>query len=275
MTLGEPVDPIPKARPGARGDVPDAPHRTRSRNLLAIDPVAITHAHGPTRGLALDALSDVLTTRRTFAVLRNALVLDNAEAQLVEIVSQLGLSPQPTRRNSIVDRLTVFAREKARPRSLSEHFGRGRFPFHTDLAHWRVPCRYVFLACTSERASQPTELIPWDDLSTHSDLMRLVSDAVFLVRNGRASFYAPITHDGSPFIRLDPGCMCPANRAARRFNSVYQSIVEGVSSTMVYWEPGDLVLLDNWRLVHARGAPSQSLESPRMLIRVSCGGRRA
>src|SRR5277367_4742269 len=43
----------------------------------------------------------------------------------------------------------------------SGHFGFGSFPLHTDLAHWAIPPRYLFLRCKVGTPDVFTELLHW------------------------------------------------------------------------------------------------------------------
>src|SRR6185436_2134964 len=45
------------------------------------------------------------------------------------------------------------------PNTYSGIFGLGRFPFHTDLAHWPVPPRYLVLRCIRGYEDVPTQLV--------------------------------------------------------------------------------------------------------------------
>ena len=48
---------------------------------------------------------------------------------------------------SAIHPLTPMRREAATPNTYSGIYGYERFPFHTDLAHWRSPPRYLILRC--------------------------------------------------------------------------------------------------------------------------------
>lgn len=41
----------------------------------------------------------------------------------------------------------------------SGNFGLEVFPFHTDLAHWYIPPRYIFLRCVNPAEYVATKLI--------------------------------------------------------------------------------------------------------------------
>ena len=109
-----------------------------------------------------------------------------------------------------VERIIPQTAETALPGSLSRRYGLGTLPIHTDTAHWARPCRYLVMAC-AEVGPVPTATLLLD--ARHVRLSEpeeaACSSAVFLVRNGRRSFYGSIRERDREFIGLDPGCMAP------------------------------------------------------------------
>src|SRR6266550_6095053 len=57
-----------------------------------------------------------------------------------------------------VHQLVPTTRESATPNTYSGIYGLGQFPFHTDLAHWRNPPRYIMLRCVIGFDDVPTSL---------------------------------------------------------------------------------------------------------------------
>lgn len=53
----------------------------------------------------------------------------------------------------------LVPRASSTPNTYSGIFGLDSFPFHTDLAHWRLPPRYVLLRCVRGFADVPTLLL--------------------------------------------------------------------------------------------------------------------
>ncbi|MGO4910705.1 hypothetical protein ACEN2J_20760, partial [Pseudorhodobacter sp. W20_MBD10_FR17] len=55
----------------------------------------------------------------------------------------------------------LVPRSEAAPNSYSGIYGLGHFPFHSDLAHWRTPPRYLLLRCVTGYAdwNAPTEVV--------------------------------------------------------------------------------------------------------------------
>ena len=61
----------------------------------------------------------------------------------VEVANGIGLSLTPWDGGLVQE---LVPRPSATPNTYSGIYGLDRFPFHTDLAHWRVPPRYPMLA---------------------------------------------------------------------------------------------------------------------------------
>lgn len=57
-------------------------------------------------------------------------------ADIVDVANELGTSLTPWEGGLVQ---TLIPREDAAPNTYSGNFGLRRFPFHTDLAHWRRP----------------------------------------------------------------------------------------------------------------------------------------
>ena len=164
------------------------------------------------------------------------------------------------------ERLVPRARTGALRRSLSFQHGLGRFPFHSDAAHWLKPPRWVIMWCEESEGERPTELLPWNLLrQTTPDR----TPATFLVRNGRRSFFA----DVGDIARLDGGCMIAQNP-----NAVALLRCATASSTLrhvfpVVWKPGLVLVIDNHAVLHSRGiAPKTEGPERRILWRAILAG---
>lgn len=213
-----------------------------------------------------------LASGADFALLPGALSGCLSPETLVGFATQLGPLVPRYEKGPLVETLQVVEKTKAKPRSLSAMHGTASFPFHSDMAHWPVPCRYIVLACQNAGDDhRPTGVISWKDIplsaSTNADL----KNGIFLVRNGRRSFYCNIQNPTHGFFRFDPGCMAPANIAAKRFVTAFEEASAEARRTTVNWKEGDVLLVDNWRALHARGA-GEALGSERLLLRVLCQG---
>jgi hypothetical protein len=152
--------------------------------------------------------------------------------------------------------LRPMDQQQANPRSLSATCGMGAQPLHTDGAHLSDPPDLVFLIaaetnCTPTllwnwNASSSTGTIPWDALG----------HGVFLVSNGRDSFYATARLGSfGARVRYDPGCMIPCDQRARMVAQYFADVLEDAREHQ--WATKNSVLvIDNRGTLHARAAVS-------------------
>ncbi|MFI8211889.1 TauD/TfdA family dioxygenase [Streptomyces werraensis] len=177
--------------------------------------------------------------------------LEAASLGLVEVANRRGESP--------VTSLRPRSRDEARKNSLSAQFGKGEQPLHTDGAHLHEPPDLVVLAC--EKASEtPTRLWIRKEGNVFFYPPEYVSHGIFLVQNGRDSFYSPAFIDGR--YRYDPGCMVPCDARARK---VVQFFKDAATAAVEHvWDaPGKLLVIDNRRTLHARAS---AVDDPERLI---------
>lgn len=155
----------------------------------------------------------------------------------------------------------------AHPRSLSARYGLNALPFHTELSHRPRPCRYLLLGCIDPGSpSAMTMLLDWRTLRFSSGEIQLLESAPLLVRTGRRSFYSTILPPGRAFVRYDPCCLEPVNERGRTALSLVEDRLGGGSPQTHEWRRGDILVLDNWRVLHARGPSNQ--RSSRRLARI-------
>jgi L-asparagine oxygenase len=77
-------------------------------------------------------------------------------SDMTAIADEIGTTITPWE-NRLVQELVP--RASAPPNMYSGIFGLSAFPFHTDLAHWRLPPRYLLLRCVTGYPDVPTLLI--------------------------------------------------------------------------------------------------------------------
>lgn len=165
----------------------------------------------------------------------------------------------------------LIPRATATPNTYSGIYGLDRFPFHTDLAHWRLPPRYLMLRCLNGYADVPTMLIDARAIFVGSTLNSLTRAIVKPRRpQGRAV----------PLLRL-----CEQVGATHRFrwDEVFLvaasrtgvDAIEAVRSLLSETEPlsialalaGDTLIIDNWRMLHAR-SPIATGREDRIIERI-------
>ena len=135
------------------------------------------------------------------------------------------------------------------------------FPLHSDLAHWAVPPRYILLRCLVGSSNVYTHLLPGTrviDLIGDHVLRR----AVFAARKQRMGFSGLVralaSIDGYDVFRWDPVFLTPLNAQAKALAStMFDSRWDDVAEKILLDQPGDAVVIDNWRMLHGRGAASR------------------
>lgn len=194
---------------------------------------------------------------------------DQFALDLLALGNQLG-SPIATRSgSSFCDRVTPKDAPHSRSRSLSRIFSLGEFPLHVDTAHWVVPCRFLVLGCFSPgTANRCTELLDTSRLVFSEVQRNLLHNAVFRIKNGRFSFFGSILSKSQPFIRLDEGCMHATSDTGEVALTLFQKKEWGGQIEQVHWETGDVLIINNWRVLHGRGG-AMGVDGNRTLLRVS------
>jgi L-asparagine oxygenase len=169
--------------------------------------------------------------------------------QLGTVIAQAGY-PQ-------VQKLRPIPNGMARARSLSSRYGLQGFPFHTDCAHWSSPARYVILRAINNGLDASTHICDSAPLSQCA-IAEGWERSVFVVRDVRQPFLCSVvnrTKSGVCF-RWDQACMSPLDaRSQAIFGELRRTIEERGkdASVEVKWDAvGTTLILDNWRMLHAR-----------------------
>lgn len=179
----------------------------------------------------------------------------------VEVATRAG---EPT-----VAELQPRDHRQAPPRSLSATYGLAAQPLHTDGAHLSNPPDLVIL-CADQPNQTPTLL--WTVLSdpTHwPGRWRYLSHGVFLVNNGRDSFFT--TAKLAAGIRYDPGCMIGCDQRARYLAQFFDDATSG-AHYYAWAVPRQALVIDNRTTLHARAAATDHDKS-RLLHRLAFNTR--
>ncbi|WP_350030166.1 TauD/TfdA family dioxygenase [Caballeronia sp. GAWG1-1] len=198
-----------------------------------------------------------------FAVTDFACQGDELAGAVQEIAASLGeVVPG---RTAAVELLEPTEMQDAHRHSLSALYGKGDFPWHMDTAHRTEPVRFVVMACAEcSEATAPTVIAPWREQISSVLTKTEIASALFLVKNGRSSFYSGMWVRACNYLRYDPGCMAPVNEDAV---IVLKKMRQWSPSTQhsVDWKMGRICVFDNWRMLHRRGSVDGS--APRTLLR--------
>lgn len=166
---------------------------------------------------------------------------------------------------------TLVPQTEAAPNSYSGIYGLGHFPFHSDLAHWRTPPRYLLLRCITGHADVSTLMIDGHDL-IGAVTLDILSRAIFKPRRPRDGSVSLLrlceSVEDVVRIRWDEVFLKPASR----IGEVADLRIRGWLSTrtptaLSLAEPHDMLLIDNWRMLHARSPILPGRES-RVIERV-------
>lgn len=177
-------------------------------------------------------------------------------------------SPEPIRR------ISPQPIESAKTNTLSSRYGCGRFPFHTDAAHWEHPPDFVCLYCECPGSGdRPTELIDtsaWQmkfqlRVSLLSDIWKTGLQRPWLCTVGSEK-------DGDMRIRYDVGCMKPCGTAATKTQIEIERLIVASSRIAITWCSNSLLVINNFRMLHARGSSSRP-DTDRVLCRTLIGGQ--
>jgi alpha-ketoglutarate-dependent taurine dioxygenase len=186
-----------------------------------------------------------------------------------ETIAKLLGNPVTGRSRQEIEPLTPTKRPSANSKSLSVVHGLGSFPMHTDGAHRLQPPRFVVLVCASPGTSPvPTTLIRFRDLKISASERARLDASPFLVRNGRRSFYSTICSPSRMFIRFDAGCMVPQGTESEAGAKLIAHRANEIGFTLMHWRTGDVLVMDNWTVLHGRGLGLSEASSDRKLLRL-------
>ena len=174
---------------------------------------------------------------------------------------------------TVVQRLVP--REISTPNTYSGLFGLGRFPFHTDLAHWRLPPRYLVLRCVKGYVDVPTLLLDGRSI-VDAVTLDILRRSVVRPRRPRSGEMRLLRlwqsgADGGDLLRWDEVFLRPASRiGAFAFGRVREELGSATPKQVAMVDAGDTLVIDNWRMLHSR-PPVAAGREDRCLDRVYLG----
>lgn len=193
----------------------------------------------------------------------------NTTEDFKELAFSLG-TPIPSRTDgNLVDTLQPLEQNEAKTRSMSAVYGKGVLPFHTDLAHVKVPPRLVLLRAKIIEDNYPTHICRLQRLWNNDEAILKLKRAVWFVNGGRGKFYTSIIsqfHDFQ-FIRFDPCCMKPALSSFIESYEFLMNLVVDSGYDEIIWNEGLTIIIDNWKSLHSRSDTSK-LTRLRILERI-------
>ena len=152
---------------------------------------------------------------------------------------------------------SIKPRGTSTPNTYSGIFGVGRFPFHTDLAHWPEPPRYLLLRCVKGYEEVPTLLADGQNLlrDVTPDILgrAIVRPRRRVVGHSRLLRLFQPKADGGTLLRWDEVFLKPASPVGELACATMKACLEGAAVTSVAMtQAGDVVVIDNWRMLHSR-----------------------
>lgn len=151
--------------------------------------------------------------------------------------------------------------------SYSDNFGFGEFPFHTDMAHWSTPPRYFALVCISGSSSVKTNIIHRNHVLSTKEQAESAR-AIFRPRRPIEGRQTPLRMMSSDIFRWDALFLEPVNRTAARIAGLLRDrFCDAKPIEVALEEPGQALIVDNWRTVHGRSAVPPDSKS-RVLKRI-------
>jgi L-asparagine oxygenase len=202
-----------------------------------------------------------------------ALLSDFDGDELLDFSSRSGVVVSDTRSSDLVKDLRPREPEASPRNTLSHRYGTGAFPLHTETAYWRRPARYVFLHCLAPgQGGRPTLVVDVTPRLSDEEA-RALTGSLWVVGRTRRPFLAPMLEAVSGCLRLrfDPECVSPAEGAAVRASELLDAFLERQPVVPIAWCEGDLLVLDNFRVIHGRGM-SDVPDPDRHLQRVLVAG---
>lgn len=157
----------------------------------------------------------------------------------------------------LVQTLTPRLKENELKNTYSGNFGTEEFPFHTDLAHWFVPPRYFLLRCIIPTVDVHTKLIDSRAIFSNSDNV-LLNRSHFKSRKklDRTTNVLKLRQD--KIFRWDSLFIKPINKDAEELTMIVsEKIEEADYISFNLCQKGDCLLIDNWRMLHARSSVSR------------------
>jgi len=185
-----------------------------------------------------------------------AAVTAKADADLVAVARTLGTPAVESRDRVLVKTISPVAKEDAPRNTLSERYGAGAFPFHTDTAYWRRPASFLLLWCESPGAgTRPTLLCDTSTWKLSRDETDILRREVWVVRDTRQPFLCSVLGERGD-VRIDFDCMLPAISGRGRARAIVAEALSSARVEEVRWAPNTMLVIDNRRMLHARAASS-------------------
>jgi hypothetical protein len=166
----------------------------------------------------------------------------------------------------------LVPRREASPNTYSGIYGLGYFPLHTDLAHWNLPPRYLMLRCIRGYEDVPTLLLDGKAFIDDRSLLDILTRAIFKPRRPIAGEIKLLrlceAVETGYRIRWDEVFLRPASQIGTIADQrIRAHLASSNPISISLTNPGDTLIIDNWRMLHAR-SPISNHQHDRDIERV-------
>jgi L-asparagine oxygenase len=178
-------------------------------------------------------------------------------AEVLSLAYGLGVPTADSRSAELVKDLRPVELGSAANNTLSARFGTGAFPLHTETAYWRDPVRYLMLYCVEPGHAARATVLADPVVAISDEDAKLLRSALWTVRRIRRPFLTTVIDSapsGRARFRFDAECMAPADQMASRSAETLSRLIATQTRVSMDWKQGDVLVLDNHRLLHGRAA---------------------
>lgn len=190
-----------------------------------------------------------------------------AESDLTECVAKRIGSVANIPGISTVQSLIPRSKQYASKSSYSGIYGRGEFPLHTDMAHWRVPPRYLMLRCIQPDIKVKTTVLPSAFVLEREDIIDLRRSLFRPRRRLEGRLTVMRLYEDERF-RWDPVFIEPLNALASELSRrIYEKLRKFKPLRISLEHIGECLIIDNWRVLHGRTSVEDE-NSPRIIDRI-------
>lgn len=143
--------------------------------------------------------------------------------------------------------------EKEYKNSYSGNYGLGEFPFHTDMAHWYIPPKYLLLRCIVPAPNVSTNVIDLNSIFQEIDFNYDL--AHFIPRKKLESKTSILYLYKHGICRWDKLFLKPFNQYARDLELIISDKIANYPYEQIQLkQTGDCILINNWTMIHSRSS---------------------
>jgi alpha-ketoglutarate-dependent taurine dioxygenase len=181
---------------------------------------------------------------------------NNASDPMTSLAARLGNIVSPAHKAAChLVRATTSA--EAREHTYSQRFGLKAFPFHTDLANWTTPPRYVLLRHHAGEGGVPTLLLDASPILDTLGIERF-RGGLWSARGSQGRFLCNVLswRRRTALFRWDAYGMTPEDDCATAASAALVECINNMQEryrvAVHLGKQNAILVIDNWRTMHAR-----------------------